>query len=300
MADSATAPLKPYRGRFAPSPTGALHHGSLVAALASYLDAKAHKGTWLVRMEDLDPPREQAGAAETILQALDAHHLFADEPVLYQSQRLDAYEMALAALAKHAYYCVCTRNRIAELGGVYDGYCRDRVITTDQPQAIRLNIEQDKVARLNHVDDLFLGKMNNPLNESGDFIIRRKDGLFAYQLAVAVDDHYQGITHVIRGADLFDSTNRQRYILHLLGYDEPRYGHTALVMLDDNNKLSKQTGAKSLDNRHAFENLCAALRFLNHSPPANIATCNDINALLHWAIDHWQRHALPKANTKVF
>ena len=150
------------------------------------------------------------------------------------------------------------------------------------------------------MDDLFLGHSENPLDNSGDFIIRRKDGLFAYQLAVAVDDHFQGITHVVRGADLFDSTNRQRYILHLLGYDEPRYGHTALVMLDTENKLSKQTGARPLDNTQAFGNLCQALRFLNHTPPASIETCNDIDALLHWAITYWQRHTLPKANTKTF
>ena len=121
MASTATSALKTYRGRFAPSPTGELHQGSLVAALASYLDAKAHQGTWLVRMEDLDPPREQAGAADAILNALNAHHLFSDEPVLYQSQRLSAYEQALKALKQHAYPCVCTRNRIAELGGIYDG-----------------------------------------------------------------------------------------------------------------------------------------------------------------------------------
>ena len=299
MADSIGKPHKPYRGRFAPSPTGPLHQGSLVTALASYLDAKANKGIWLVRMEDLDPPREQAGAAEAILEALKAHHLLSDEPVLFQSQRLDAYENVLTQLTPYTYHCECTRNRLAQLGGIYDGYCKSRNLGS-QHTALRLHIKQTDVAELNYVDDIFLGKKSNPLADNGDFIIRRKDGLFAYQLAVAVDDHFQGITHVIRGADLFDSTNRQRYIFHLLGVTEPCYGHTPLVMLDRTNKLSKQTGAKALDNQLAFSNLVNALEFLNHLPPETIRTCKDIDALLHWAIANWQRKQLPPANTQVF
>jgi len=292
MADIAKpySPSKSYRGRFAPSPTGELHQGSLVAALASFLDAKAHQGTWLVRMEDLDPPREQAGAAAAILTALEAHHLYWDEPVLFQSQRLNAYADALARLTHLTYQCTCTRQRISDLGGIYDGHCRQRKdIDTAQVSATRVYIEPTSLVQLNTVDDIFLGNKANPLDNSGDFIIRRKDGLFAYQLAVAVDDNYQGITHVIRGADLFDSTNRQRYLLHSLGYDEPLYGHTPLVMLDRENKLSKQTGAKPLDNHCAFDNLCHALVFLNHAPPEPISTSSDIDTLLDWAIRHWQR-----------
>ena len=290
MASSANHHPQTYRGRFAPSPTGALHKGSLVAALASYLDAKAHDGVWLIRMEDLDPPRAQVGAADAILEALSAHHLFSDEPVLYQSQRLPAYEQAQQQLSAHTYLCTCTRQRISELGGAYDGHCRQRSdITSDMISATRLFIEPEHGANLTAVEDLFLGSTANELDEAGDFIIRRKDGLFAYQLAVAVDDYYQGITHVIRGADLLDSTNRQRYILRLLGYDEPAYGHTPLVMLDKDNKLSKQTGAEPLDNTRAFDNLVEALVFLNHQPPGDIRACANLDTLLHWAIDHWQR-----------
>lgn len=293
MADSAKTTPKPYRGRFAPSPTGALHKGSLVAALASFLDAKAHGGKWLVRMEDIDPPREQAGAADAILAALSAHHLCSDEPVLYQSQRLDAYKQALAQLAHNTYLCTCTRQRITELYGVYDGHCRHRSdIRSDQASATRLYVEPGLANALTVVDDLFLGPRPNPLSDCGDFIIRRKDGLFAYQLAVAVDDHYQDITHVIRGADLFESTNRQRYILRLLNVDEPVYGHTPLVMLDSENKLSKQTGAAPLENERAFENVYEALVFLNLTPPADIRTCDNLDTLLHWAIAHWQRHCV--------
>ncbi len=291
---SFTTPIKtnskPYIGRFAPSPTGKLHFGSLVAAVASYLDAKAHQGQWLLRMEDLDPPREEAGAADSILQSLEAHYLYWDQPVLYQSQRLDAYQEALEELRQYTYPCHCIRQRIIGLNGSYDGHCFKYPPPTSDPSAIRLII--DKVSDKDIVerfDDIFLGLQTLPLTDYGDFIIRRKDGLFAYQLAVAVDDAYQNITHVIRGHDLLDSTSRQRYILSLLDMDVPEYGHTPLALGEDGHKLSKQTKATPINNNHAINNLIAALNFLGYSPPEEELSDKDGDSLMEWAIQRWQR-----------
>jgi glutamyl-Q tRNA(Asp) synthetase len=289
-----------YRGRFAPSPTGRLHFGSLVAALASYLDAKAHHGTWLVRMEDLDPPREEAGAGDSILRSLEAHSLFWDQAVLYQSSRLEAYEAALETLHDHIYYCGCTRQRVIDLGKRYDGFCRKQVTKPSAtPCSIRVRMDHLEQPSLNDAEnfkDLFLGPQSFPLNDVGDFIIRRKDGLFAYQLAVAVDDHFQEITHVVRGFDLIDSTSRQRYLLSLLNHPLPEYGHTPLALGADGDKLSKQTRAQAIINEQAFDNLCLALIFLGHRPPNDFprSRCED---LLTWAIKNWKRSKVPKVSS---
>jgi glutamyl-Q tRNA(Asp) synthetase len=286
-----------YRGRFAPSPTGRLHFGSLVAALASYLDAKSNDGTWLVRMENLDPPREEVGADTSILRSLEAHHLYWDESVLYQSDRLSAYEDTLNQLTQHLFFCTCTRNRVIALNHRYDGKCRSvSNKPPNQSSAVRLRIDQLNQEALNKCEDfndLLLGPQSFPLEKIGDFIIRRKDTLFAYQLAVAIDDHFQGITHIIRGFDLLDSTSRQRYILSLLDYALPKYGHTPLALGLDGDKLSKQTRAEPINNQKAFHNLWAALTFLGHPPQSDLAE-SDCDDLLKWAIQHWEINNVPK------
>lgn len=257
----------PYRGRFAPSPTGPLHAGSLVAALASWLDARAHGGTWLVRIEDVDAPRCVPGADELILHQLAACGLAPDEPPAWQSRRGALYQAALDRLAAHtggqhwAYPCACTRADIArahEQAGhpkarhaelVYPGTCRPENggLHGREARAWRLRVP-DGPAGLIHWQDRRLGPQQQALDQAvGDFVIKRADGVWAYQLAVVVDDGEQGITHVVRGEDLADNTPRQLHLQRLLGLPEPRYLHTPLVNGDNGEKLSKQNGAAALD-----------------------------------------------------
>ena len=292
-----------YVGRFAPSPTGPLHFGSLVAALASFLDARHQGGKWLVRMEDLDPPREQAGASSAILKSLESHQLFWDGEVLFQSQRHAAYQEILDQLQARqlVYPCYCTRKVLAAKGGIYPGTCRHRprlkkpsalrLLTAELPDAERSLILQNRFA------DIFLGQVT--CQESmGDFIVRRKDGLYAYQLAVVVDDIYQNITHVIRGIDLLDSTPSQIFLFNCLHVNPPQYGHVPVVLNELGQKLSKQHGAKALDNNRSVDNICKALLFLNHPPPTEL-THADTNTVLQWAIAHWDRKKIPTHSTKV-
>ena len=288
--------MSDYIGRFAPSPTGQLHFGSLVSALASYLDAKAHQGQWLVRMENLDPPREEPGAIDKILRSLEAHQLYWDQAVLYQSQRLDAYAAALEQLSPWIYPCDCPRHRITALKGRYDGHCRQQIPAATATTALRLKtdtLSDEQQERIEHFDDLILGPQHKPLSLSGDFILRRKDTLFAYQLAVAIDDHAQQVSHVVRGYDLLDSTSRQRYILARLGLPLPAYGHTPLALGEDGHKLSKQTKAAPIDNRQAAHNLIQALGFLGHPPPLDELADQRCTTLLTWARQHWQRSRVP-------
>lgn len=258
---------QPYRGRFAPSPTGPLHAGSLVAALASWLDARAHSGTWLVRIEDVDTPRCVAGADALILQQLAACGLTPDEPPAWQSRRAALYQSALARLQAlggerpWAYPCACTRADIArahEQAGhakarhgelVYPGTCRPENggLHGREARAWRLRVP-DGQAGVVRWHDRRLGPQQQALDTAvGDFVIKRADGLWAYQLAVVVDDAEQGITHVVRGEDLTDNTPRQLHLQRLLGLPEPRYLHTPLVHGDNGEKLSKQNGATPLD-----------------------------------------------------
>ena len=229
--------MTPYSGRFAPSPTGPLHLGSLVAALGSYLDAKANSGLWLLRIEDIDPPREMAGAKELILRQLEYHGLYWDSTAIYQSQRLDTYQEYFDHLKnnQHLYACDCPRHRIRDLNGIYDGHCRDLNLSFDSDAAIRVLLSEKNIGW----NDLILGPQSFSFDElGGDFIVRRRDGLFSYQLAVAVDDGLEGITHVIRGADLLDSTARQTYLHKLFGLSSPEYGHLPMVMNNQGQKLS--------------------------------------------------------------
>jgi len=272
------------RGRFAPSPTGPLHFGSLVTALASYLDARAHGGQWLVRLEDIDPLREVSGTAATILRQLTNHGLTWDGPVLYQSSRLAVYLDIVHQLlaAGLAYPCDCSRQRLHALGDIYDGHCRHRNLTLSNC-AVRLRVPDNTFIEF---EDLIQGPQSQNLNQSvGDFIIWRRDGLPAYQLAVTVDDAFQGINHVIRGSDLLESTGRQIFLMGLLGYPPPRYGHVPLALNADGQKLSKQNRAPSLDASPAADNLRRALAWLGITASGS----DDIPVLLADAIPRWQR-----------
>lgn len=288
----------PYRGRFAPSPTGPLHFGSLVAALGSYLDAKHHNGIWLIRMEDLDTPRCVPGAAEHILRTLAAFGLHSDEPVLYQSQRTAAYEAALHQLQAIAavYPCACSRREIADsaLHGIdglrYPGICRNGIPIGRPARAWRVNTSHSPLATI-QFDDSLQGRIKQHLErEVGDFVVRRADGLFAYQLAVVVDDAYQRISHVVRGADLIDSTPRQIYLQQLLGLASPNYLHLPVVVNEQGEKLSKQTQAMPVTPDPAT--LFAALNFLNQTPPAQLRH-ETIATQLAWAKKNWLATAIP-------
>lgn len=290
-----------YLGRFAPSPTGPLHFGSLVSALASYLDAHHNRGKWLVRIEDLDPPREQPGAIQSILQTLEDHSLFWDDEVVYQSQRYAIYEDYLHRLRAQqlVYPCDCTRLDLQATGGIYNGRCRTRQVDTNKPHALRLKLydlpgqtqPSNSEAPLGFTD-LIQGPQHQFLRtEAGDQILKRKDNLYAYQLAVVVDDIAQGINHIIRGSDLLDVTARQLFLFDLLGAERPNYGHVTLATQPNGQKLSKQNLAESLDPKRASTNLWEALKFLGQEPPIELRN-EKPGDLLFWAKRHWRRSAI--------
>jgi glutamyl-Q tRNA(Asp) synthetase len=302
-----------YRGRFAPSPTGSLHFGSLAAAVGSYLDARNHNGTWLVRMEDLDAPRCVAGAADDILRTLEAFGLHWDGEIIHQSQRSAAYEAALQQLKESgaAYPCCCTRKEIADSalhgidGPVYPGTCRHGIpagregrawrVRTDKLGAVRPEPVEgrkgfDKLSPngLIEFDDALQGHITQHLeSEIGDFVVKRADGLFAYQLAVVVDDVFQGITHVVRGADLLHSTPRQIYLQRLLGFATPAYLHLPIAVNAEGEKLSKQTLAPAIATDDVVAMLIAVLEFLRQQPPAELRQ-GRVEEVLGWAVGNWQ------------
>ena len=287
----------PYVGRFAPSPTGPLHFGSLVAAVASHLDARAAGGQWLLRMEDLDRPRCESGAADTILHQLEAYGLHWDDAVRYQSQRDDAYAVALATLKEigAVYPCACTRSQLAHAPHnhegeiIYPGTCRTGLPTGTTARAWRVRVPNVST----HFHDRIHGDLHQDLaSEVGDFIVKRADGLFAYQLAVVVDDAFQGITHVVRGADLLWNTPRQIHLQTLLDLPTPNYAHVPLITNSAGQKLSKQTRAPSLPERNRGAVLEQALAVLGHMPPAELVGA-DPAELLAWASTHWQIEGVP-------
>jgi glutamyl-Q tRNA(Asp) synthetase len=278
-----------YVGRFAPSPSGPLHLGSLVCALASYLDAQYHQGRWLVRIEDIDPPREQPGAAAAILTTLEAHGLVSEQPVLWQSQRANAYHHSLQYLAQRGltYPCNCSRARLASLQGRYDGHCATG--NPGSPHALRLRVP---AAQALSFEDRHLGMQHLDLALEGDFIVHRKDGLFAYQLAVVVDDIYQGITHVVRGSDLLDATFRQLHLFACFGHSPPQYAHIPVITTAQGYKLSKQNRAPALDNQQASRNLWRALWALGLAPEQSLSR-QAPQAILAYAREHWHPKCLP-------
>lgn len=264
---------RPYVGRFAPSPTGPLHAGSLVAAVASYLDARAHRGEWLVRIEDIDEGRSVAGADEAILALLHSLGMDSDREVVWQSRRKQLYAAAAGQLGAHAYACGCNRREIndSRLGvgpdgaAIYPGTCRHGLAPGRTMRSLRLRVPDAGLDAISFTDR-FMGTLTQRLaSESGDFVLKRADGYWAYQLAVVVDDAEQGVTDVVRGADLIDSTARQIYLQRLLGVPTPRYLHVPVVRNADGEKLSKQTGALAVlpgDEAGAIDALLAAARFL--------------------------------------
>ena len=252
-----------YIGRFAPSPSGELHFGSLIAALGSYLQARSQSGRWLVRIEDIDPPREVPGAADAILRQLEHYGLNWDGEVMWQSRRHDAYRERLAWLKAQglSYYCTCTRARIQRVGGTYDGHCRDLHLG---PENAALRLRQTRPV-LGFHDGLRGDITTDEKLAREDFIIHRRDGLFAYNLAVVVDDHSQGVTEIVRGADLIEPTVRQISLYQHFGWQPPDYIHLPLALNSDGNKLSKQNHAPSLSAGDPRPEIVRALRFLNQA-----------------------------------
>lgn len=294
--------------RFAPSPTGPLHFGSLLAALASYLEAKTQGGLWLVRMEDLDKPREVAGAANHILNTLEKFGLEWDGEVVYQSQRSALYQEALNQIKAKSliYQCSCSRKEIADSynqkpaqhgidGLIYPGTCRDKS-STFKPYAERIKVKDQNIS----FNDAIQGKIDQNLaNQIGDFVLKRADGLFAYQLAVVVDDYLQGVTHVVRGADLLDSTPRQIYLQQVLGYSTPKYAHIPVASNQAGEKLSKQTMASPIDSNNAPNLLINALDFLGQTPPRDLSNYK-AQEILAWAMQHWALDKIPKQRSIIF
>ncbi|WP_312243096.1 tRNA glutamyl-Q(34) synthetase GluQRS [Pantoea sp.] len=277
-------------GRFAPSPSGELHFGSLIAALGSYLSARAQHGRWLVRIEDIDPPREVPGAADAILRQLEHYGLCWDGEVLWQSMRHAAYREALAWLREHrqSYFCTCTRSRIQQIGGFYDGHCRDRNFG---PENAALRLRQH--APVYQFSDRLRGELlaDRRLAEE-DFIIHRRDGLFAYNLAVVVDDHFQGVTEIVRGADLIEPTVRQIALYQQFGWPTPDYLHLPLALDPQGNKLSKQNHAPSLPDGDPRPVLAQALRFLGQ-PVAEGWRDESLETLLKRAVAGWDSQRIP-------
>jgi glutamyl-Q tRNA(Asp) synthetase len=265
-----------YVGRFAPSPTGPLHAGSLVAAVASYLDARAHDGVWLVRIEDIDEGRSVAGAAQGILELLSSLGMESDREVVWQSRRKHLYQAAFDRLAENAYPCGCNRREIADsrLGfapdgaAIYPGTCREGLAPGRTTRSLRLRVPEPGSDVITFTDR-FAGCVSQRLaSESGDFVLKRADGYWAYQLAVVVDDADQGVTDIVRGADLLDSTPRQIFLQRLLGVPTPRYLHVPVLRNANGEKLSKQTGALAVqpgDQPAALAALLDAARFLGLS-----------------------------------
>ena len=293
----AVSAAPPYIGRFAPSPTGPLHLGSLVAAVASWLDARASGGCWLVRMEDLDRPRCEPGMAATLLRQLEAYGLRWDGTVVFQSQRDDAYALALDSLKKigAAYPCACTRSQLAQAPRnhegetIYPGTCRQGLRAGVTARAWRVRVPD--VSTCFH-DRIHGDLQQNLAHDVGDFIVKRADGLFAYQLAVVVDDAFQGITHVVRGADLLWNTPRQIHLQALLGLPTPAYAHVPLITNAAGQKLSKQTLAPALPESGRGAVLAEALAALGHAPPRELTGTGPAE-LLAWASAHWLIENVP-------
>lgn len=287
-----------YRGRFAPSPTGPLHKGSLLAAVASYLEARKNNGQWLLRMEDVDELRNIKGAADDILRSLEAFGFEWDETLLYQTQRKEAYAEALLSLENQQliYPCTCSRKNLraqaesgliktGKLGYIYPGNCINNQFAKRKAEDYSIRIKTPD-SEFGFTDDLLGHQTQNLKADLGDFIIRRRDGLFAYQLAVIVDDAFQNITHVVRGADLLDSTPRQIFLQQCLNNPSLQYAHLPLILCERGDKLSKQTGAIGIGNIADIPLLVECLEFLGQEPPDELAR-DSLGNVWDWALENW-------------
>ena len=284
-----------YRGRFAPSPTGPLHLGSLVAALASWLEARSRGGEWLVRMEDLDRGRARTAHADAMLRGLEHFGLFWDGPVLYQSARDAAYALAMEQINREGliYPCTCTRSDLnlaqpGVEGPVYPGTCRDAPPLRAQRHSLRLRVEHTEIAFTDRIQGRCVQQL---AHDVGDFILRRADGLFAYQLAVVVDDATQQITDIVRGADLLNSTPRQIHLQRLLNLPTPGYAHVPVLTSAGGRKLSKQETFDPITASRPEVALRRALELLGQDPPIQI---DQRDALLEWAHQHWDMGRVPR------
>ena len=312
-------PSKKTIGRFAPSPTGPLHFGSLIAATASYLSAKTKNGQWLLRIEDVDTQREQKGATQSIINSLEAYGFKWDGEITYQSQRSKYYQEALNTLGDLIYPCSCTRKSLMASTGsysyIYPGFCRKGMTNQDaQNHSIRVLTDEKPVCFVDQCQESKNDKAHPPTftwslkkpqklcqninKEVGDFILKRTDGLWAYQLAVVVDDALQGITEVVRGADLFDNTPRQIYLQGLLGYPQPSYLHFPVAVDDSGKKLSKQNLSPEISLDQKREILVSTLDFLGQQPPqaSEFSTLVD---LWKWALQNWDIESIPKVMTQA-
>jgi len=286
-----SSPADSCTGRFAPTPSGALHFGSLLAALASFLDARQRHGHWLVRMEDLDQPRNKPGAQDQILQALTAHGMEWDGPVLIQSQHQKSYHEQIHHWVDQglAYYCDCSRQDLTAQHGVYPGTCRGRHLPPAADHAVRVRVTDEPIA----FTDRLQGKISQGLeSDIGDFVVRRRDGIIAYQLAVVMDDIAQSVTDIVRGADLLESTPRQLWLYQLLQAPAPAYMHIPLMMARHGQKLSKRLGSAPIHSQAASASLFSALIVLDQQPPATLRGA-PVAELIAWGIEHWQPMRLP-------
>lgn len=283
-----------HNGRFAPSPTGALHFGSLLAGLASFLQARSHNAQWYVRMEDLDEQRAQPGAADHILRTLERFALHWDGPVLYQSDRHAAHEAALNALRQHTFPCSCTRREaqtgpMGLEGPIYPGTCRNGPSGERPPRSIRLRVPDTTIEFRDRIQGAYAQNLSRDV---GDFVLKRLHGHASYQLAVVVDDAYSGVGEVVRGADLLVSTPRQMYLQKLLQLPRPAYFHIPVLLDENGRKLSKQSNAPGLSLNHPERALISALNHLGQAPPRGLEECR-CEAILDWAIHHWRSTAIP-------
>lgn len=293
-----------YIGRFAPSPTGSLHFGSLIAALASYCDAKSQQGKWLLRIEDLDKPREVKGAVGSILSTLERFGFAWDGEIMFQSQRTEAYQAAFEQFRTQnlVYPCTCSRKEIADSGlahgiegVIYPKTCLTHALKKNATPAYRIKTEDTETVFIDQIQ----GEIKqNITKDIGDFVLLRADKIFAYQLAVVVDDAAQGITHVVRGADLLHSTARQIFLQQRLSLAQPQYAHLPIACNAQGEKLSKQTLAHPIDHKNAGKLLVKALKFLGQNPPENLAHA-DTKERLAWACAHWHRSQIPTNNAPI-
>jgi len=294
--------MEKYRGRFAPSPTGPLHLGSMITAVASYLQAKSQNGHWLLKIDDIDTPRVVAGASDNILRTLACFKMYWDESIVYQSQQQPHYQAALEQLVEQneTYHCLCSRSHMATIakpgpyGPIYPGKCRQRKQRPAHDRsAIRLKTHTTHIT----ISDKLQGLISQNIQQDiGDFVIQRADGIFSYQLSVVVDDYQQKITEIVRGFDLLDSTPRQVYLQQRLHFPTPSYAHVPILVNRQGQKLSKQNLAAAVPHHHPEKILLKVFQWLGLNPPAELQR-ETLDTLWCWAIAHWQLTAIPSVNT---